>query len=259
LLRIIDDPDVTVDQIAEIVGADVSLSSALLRLVNSASFGLVRRLTNIREAVQFCGSAEIKDLAIATAVKTRLIGHEPVCHCFDRRRLWRHFVTTALSANLLATRLQHSDRGAAFAAGLLHDMGLLLVDRALPTQLRQVLDVVGRSPVSLEEAEEQVFGFTHGHVGVWIGEHWDIPRTLLTPMHRHDKPWEARRDTGLCAVVHVADFLAMEREPHYRAMERPGLDPRALELLDTTPELVDSVRKDLEQELQRVGSLLELG
>lgn len=259
LLRIIDDPDVTVDQIAEMVGADASLSTAVLRLVNSASFGLVRRLTNIREAVQFCGSAEIKDLAIATAVKSGLIGHEPVCNCFDRLKLWRHFMTSALASNLLATRIAHPDRTSAFAAGLLHDVGLLLLDQVLPTQLRVALDAVSKQSVSLEEAETQVFGFTHGHVGVWIGEHWDIPRTLLTPMHRHDKPWEARRDGGLCAIVHIADRIAMERDPHFRAIEKKAPDPRALALLDTSPDLLDSVRKDLEQEMQRVGSLLELG
>lgn len=258
LLQVVDDPDSTVEQVGEIVSADAALSLSLLRLVNSASFGLVRRLTGIREAVQFVGTTETKNLAIAVAVKTGLIGRLPACHAFDRFKLWRHFVSTAICAHALAQRLRHPALRSAFTAGLFHDVGLLLLDRVFPHDLQFIVSEVGRVPVSLEEAERHVIGFTHGEVGVWLSEQWDVPRALRAPMLHHERPWEGREESGICALVSIADWIARDTEPFYKSAASPTLDPRAFQILGTTEQILVPLRADLSREMERMAGLLEL-
>ncbi|MCA9726930.1 MAG: HDOD domain-containing protein [Candidatus Eisenbacteria bacterium] len=258
LLQVLEDPDSTVDQVAEVVSTDAALSLSLIRLVNSASFGLIRRLTDIREAVQFVGTNETKNLAIAVAVKTGLIGRMPSCHAFDRFKLWRHFVGTALGAHALACRLRHPAFRSAFTAGLLHDIGLVVLDRVFPHDLQFIVSELERKTVTLEEAEQHIIGFSHGEVGVWLGEQWDIPRTLLAPMLHHERPWEGRRDAGLCALVAIADWLAMSSDPFYKSAYRPPLDPKVFEAAGTTEDILVALRTDLAREMDRMATLLEL-
>lgn len=258
LLRVLEDPDSTVEQVGEVVSTDPALSLSLLRLVNSASFGLIRRLTDIREAVQFVGTTETKNLAIAVAVKTGLIGRVPACHAFDRFKLWRHLVGTAICAHALAQRLRHPALRSAFTAGLFHDVGLVLLDRVFPHDLQFIVSEVARVPVSLEEAETHVIGFTHGEVGVWLGEQWEIPRMLLAPMLHHERPWEGREEAGLCAIVAIADWVARDAEPFYKSAVQRSLDPKVFQAAGTTDQILGQIRLDHAREMGRIAGLLEL-
>jgi HD-like signal output (HDOD) protein len=257
LLRVLEDPDSTVEQVGEVLSTDPALSLSLLRLVNSASFGLIRRLTDIREAVQFVGTTETRNLAIAVAVKTGLIGRVPACHAFDRFKLWRHFVGTAICSHALALRLRHPAQRSAFTAGLFHDVGLLLLDRVFPHDLQFIVSEVARVPVSLEEAERHVIGLTHGEVGVWLAEQWDIPRMLLAPMLHHERPWDGREDAGLCAIVSIADWVARDADPFYKSAANRVLDPRVFQAAGTTDQILRPLRQDLSREMNRMTGLLE--
>ncbi|MEZ4648144.1 MAG: HDOD domain-containing protein [Candidatus Eisenbacteria bacterium] len=173
--RVIDDPDVSVDEIGEIVRADAPLSPSLLRLVNSAAYGLVREVTDTAEAVRYVGSTEVKNLSVAIAVKTGLIGKAPVCNSFDRRALWKNFVAAGLGAHVTATLRGLSAKKTAFSAGLLHQVGFVLLDTVLPYKLQFVFTEVEAGEKTLLQAEREIIGFTHGEVGVWLGEKWRFP------------------------------------------------------------------------------------
>ena len=258
LLRVIDDPDVGVAEIAEIVRADAPLSLSLLRLVNSAAYGLVREVTDTVEAVRYVGSTEVKNLSIAIAVKTGLIGKSPVCNSFDRKTLWRNFVASGLGAHVTATLRGLPSKKTAFAAGLLHQVGFVLLDTVLPYKLQFVFTEVASGEKNLAQAEQEIIGFSHGEVGTWLGDKWEIPRPLLEPMLYYDQPWDAPRSPELAAVVHVGNRLAMELARIYEAPTHPHIDGRSLGILNVDPEFLDLVRRDLRRELDRLSPLIEI-
>lgn len=258
LLRVIDDPDISVDEIGEIVRADAPLSLSLLRLVNSAAYGLVREVTDTAEAVRYVGSTEVKNLSVAIAVKTGLIGKAPVCNSFDRKVLWKNFMASGLGAHTAATLRGLASKKSAFSAGLLHQVGLVLLDTVLPYKLQFAITEVRSGEKSLVRAEREVIGFTHGEVGTWLGDKWEIPRPLLEPMLYCENPWEAPRSPELAAVVHVGDRLAWELAPLYEAPSYPPIDRRSLGILNIEPEFLDRVRRDLRRELDRLSPLIEM-
>lgn len=258
LLRVIDDPDVSVDEIGEIVRADAPLSLSLLRLVNSAAYGLVREVTDTAEAVRYVGSTEVKNLSVAIAVKTGLIGRAPVCNSFERKAVWKNFMASGLGAHITATLRGLASKKTAFSAGLLHQVGLVLLDTVLPYKLQFAISEVAGGGKTLLGTEREVIGFTHGEVGVWLGEKWEIPRPLLEPMIYCEKPWGAPRNPELAAVVQIGDRLAWELAPLYEAPSYPPIDARTLGIVNIEAEFLDRVRRDLRRELDRLSPLLEM-
>lgn len=259
LWKVIDLPDTTLDALSAIIAADAALSLSLLKLVNSVAFALSRRITSVREAVHFVGFGEVKTLSIAIVVKTGLLVHAPKLQCFDRIKLWRHMVGTALASQIFARRVGRvSLAEEAFTAGLLQDIGFIILDTAAPDGMQKVIAIAESMAWELEEVETRLLGFTHGDVGVWLGQHWNLPQALLTPMAEAWRAWEAPSQQELCALVHVGNVLALEESTLIRTRKRPQIDPRALKLLGADTSQLEACRQELRNDLIRVAKLLEI-
>lgn len=258
LWKVIDHPDTTLDTLCRIIMSDAALSMSLLRLVNSASFGLSRRIVSVREAVHFVGFGEVKTLSIAIVVKTGLLLRQPRLQCVDRVKLWRHMVGAGLAAQALARKVAVPLADEAFTAGLVHDVGMIVVDQAIPQEMQQVIAGVEASPLEIEDIELRLLGFTHGQVGRWLGEQWDFPEPLLVSMEHHWKPVEAPSHRELCALVHVGDALANEEGSYIRTRRKPSIDPQALQILRLDAAQLEPVRRQFRQDLAKVATLLEL-
>lgn len=286
LLQVIDDPDVSMGRLAAIVGADAPLTTQLLRLVNSASFGLARPVDNIPDALHFVGVAETKSLAIALALKTGLIGRAPVSRTLDRAACWRHCLASALAAYEMARRSGYEAPNTAYAAGLLHDLGLLALDLLYADELRQahqsVIDQLrdseersaqvppsqvgatapGRLPPAFvdprEDAERRFLGFTHAEAGAWLGREWGLPRVILWAMLHHDHPWDAPGSEQLCAIVHVAERLAQRVAPTLTGARPIDPDPVAVELSGVAEPVLRAIAEYLPAQLEALRDLLEL-
>jgi HD-like signal output (HDOD) protein len=257
LLKAIDDPETSAETVGDLVAMDAALSLSMLRLVNSAAYGLVRKVEKIQDTVVFIGFDEIKNLSVAIAMKTGLIGAAPICHTFHRKALWANFLAAAVASRMTGEALDLPEKGVAFSAGLLRDVGLLLLDGTYPHKLEFVITELATSDQTLCELEREVFGYTHGEVGMWLGEEWRIPRVLLSPMIQVECPWESRNHATVCALVHVGDRLAQELHPYHRPQMPPKISPRALEILDADPTLIDRVRAGLPDEMKRLAVLLD--
>ncbi len=257
LLRIVDDPEVGAEEIGEIVQVDAALSLSLLRLVNSAAYGLMREVTNVSDAVKYVGSTEVKNLTIAIAVKTGLIGKAPVCNSFDRLALSRNFLTSGIAAHVVAEMRGLSCRKTAFAAGLLHQCGFLLIDAILPHRLQFYLSEVELGNEVFPKNEAEVVGVTHGEVGTWLATKWDIPQALIEPMMSYEKPWQASSQAELAGVVHIGNRLGAAIDPIIPRPEPPRVEPRCLELLDIDPDMLDEVKRELGNELDRLAFLMD--
>ena len=274
LLQVIDDPEVSMSRLATIVGADAPLTTQLLRLVNSASFGLARQVDNIPDALHFVGVAETKNLAIALALKSNLLGRAPIQRTLDRRSCWRHLLATALISGELARHTEFPAPATAYAAGLLHDFGLLAIDQALGAELQEVETRLGETaPEGSAEAdpaarlrdhdprpdvERQILGFTHREAGASLGREWGLPRTVLRAMLFHDQPWEAPADQLLCALVHVADRIATAHAPVSAAEIPIDPAPQAIQMTGVSEEAMRSIEAQLPEHLDELRDLIEL-
>jgi putative nucleotidyltransferase with HDIG domain len=203
LLGDIEQEDVDISVLAKKVSYDQALTAKTLRLANASSFGLQVKVTTIQQAITFLGFQTTRNLITAAA----LTGCFPSGRCpgFDDKAFWRHSIATATCARALARRLRFNP-DVAFTAGLLHDIGRLMLVTAYPAAYSDVLAWRTRHGGDLQDAERAVLGLDHVDAGVALAEHWNFSGTMRQAIAYHHAP-ETPGAGFLAAIAHVANAI----------------------------------------------------
>ena len=225
-----DSPHTTAEDIGEVVGKDTALTSRLLKLVNSAYFGMPVKIDTITRAVNMIGMRELRNLTMAASaaeVFARVPGD-----LIDMASFWQHSVYCALLARNLAQHCNvlHSER--LFTAGLLHDVGRLLMLMKLPDETAQAESLRQQSDKDICEYEQQLLGFDHAEVGQVLLLHWNMPANLCASIRYHHDPRSAHDAHLEAALIHIADQVT------HCAQERK--DPQESKFYDPYGALLDS-------------------
>jgi putative nucleotidyltransferase with HDIG domain len=208
ILRLVEDPRSSANDLAGVIGTDQSLASRILRLANSAFYGFRREITSINHAVVLLGFETVKSIVLAATVHNALIDGEGASS-FDRQEFWRHVVATATAAKIVARDLRRTDTEVAFVNGLLHDMGKVVLDRFLYRRYAEAARLALELPCAIREAEVALFGVNHAEVGGWLAERWNLPLTIIAPVSCHHQPDMAAPEYWeVSAIVQLADILA---------------------------------------------------
>ncbi len=237
----------TAEDVAETLRTDPALSARVLKLVNSAFYGLPRRVETVTHAVALLGREEIRTLAFATAAAETFAKVPPEDVNVDS--FWRHSVYTAALASVLV-RERRAGRERAFLAGLLHDVGWLVLLHLDPEGSRRVLEADGEGWARLHAAEHEHWGFTHADVGARLLEAWGLPESLWAPVEFHHVPSRARAHPADAARVHLANAVASLREPGILCVEpgdAPSADESAWVAAGLTPEDLEALLPEAEE------------
>lgn len=205
LLRSLDDPETSGEELARKIALDQVLVARLLRIANSSFYGLRRKVVSVRDAVFVLGMGNIRNLALAAAVSGP-VGAQAAASGINLRGFWRHGVATALCAGMLAGRMKCSGDGA-FAAGLLHDLGRLVVAGGFPRHFQEVRRVRQSRDCLLQDAEVEVLGIDHSAIGRQLAESWGFPDALCVAVGGHHDAGSLLSGS-LASVVHLADAIA---------------------------------------------------
>lgn len=195
--------DVDVTALAEKMSRDQALAAQLLRMANSSFYGLAGKIRTVRQAIVVLGFDSARALAVASNVIGSIRGG---CREADVTACWRHSIATALCAKNLARRAG-LDQDAAFIAGLLHDIGRLVLATRFPDQYARVLDDCERNGTPVHAAELRVFGLDHHRAGQMLAEAWKFPPAIQRAIARHHAPAGADL-ADLAGVVYAADAVA---------------------------------------------------
>jgi len=184
---------------------DVALTAKTLRLANSSFYGLPRHVTTVTEATAVLGLRTVRVVVTAAALTGSF--KPPACAGFDFKAFWRHSLSTAVGARLVATALK-ADADAAFTAGLLHDIGQLVLASGFTGRYEQVLLQRTADDTPLRNTEEALLGTNHTTVGTLVAEHWRFPAQIVSAIGNHHAPPGQAGGEVLASVVHVANKLA---------------------------------------------------
>ncbi len=209
MVELIDDPRSSSRSLSRLVKTDQVLTARILRLANSAYYGFPNPICSINLAIVVLGFETIKNLGLSVAVISRFARSSQDGELLDYTRFWEHSVGVAVAARLLA-RLHgfRSLENEAFVAGLVHDLGKVILSQYQTAQYSQTLRLVAEERLLLVRAEERVLGVTHAEVGGWLAERWNLPASLAEAIRLHHVPLTARQAPLLTAIVHFADILA---------------------------------------------------
>jgi putative nucleotidyltransferase with HDIG domain len=204
LLGSIEQEDLDIAVLAKKVALDAALTAKTLRLANSSAFGLQVKVTTIQQAMTFLGFQTTRNLITAAA----MTGCFPSGRCpgFSDKAFWRHSIATAACARVLARRVRfNSDY--AFTAGLLHDIGRLVLVSRFPEHYAAVLARRAQDDEALLAAERATIGLDHVAAGVALAEHWNFSDTMRHAIAWHHEP-EQPGAGFLATIVHVANAVA---------------------------------------------------
>jgi putative nucleotidyltransferase with HDIG domain len=203
LLGSIDQENVDISVLARKVSLDQALTAKTLRLANSASSGLQVRVTTIQQAITYLGFQATRNLITAAAVT----GCFPAGKCpgFDHRAFWRHSIATAACAKVLARRMR-LNQDFAFTAGLLHDIGRLVLVTGFPERYSAVLARRQREDRQLLDVERELLGVDHVMAGALLAQHWQFSDTMHHAIAYHHEP-ESPGAGFLATIVHVANAI----------------------------------------------------
>jgi HD-like signal output (HDOD) protein len=207
-------------KIGAIIKQDIGMTVKILQMVNSAFFGLRRQLSDVTEAVNLLGLDTITALALAMGVFTQFEGQPAARHAIAE--LWQHSSTVGAIAKQIATKEASAVTQDAFTAGLLHDIGEVVLAANLPQQFAAAQELVARENKSKLEAEKQIFDATHPEVGAYLLGLWGLPNPVVEAVAFHHTPSASLTDsfTALTAV-HVADGLSHERANSSALLQQP--------------------------------------
>lgn len=264
LLGMVDDPTVSAGALAKALSDDQVLTARVLKLANSSYYGFPRRIATVNLAVVVLGFDTVKDLVLSVAVMD-LFQRGSRDGRFDLARFWDHSVRVAATSRRIARLLRWRAVGECFTAGILHDIGKVVLHQYQPREFDEMVRRVVEDGVPSLDAELDVLGATHADVGAWLAEKWNLPASLVEAVRHHHDPASAPIEhAGGAALLHLADVLS-KKMGFGDGLEAPGsaeLHPDALRILATEGLIVaESDLADLERavvgEVEKVAGLRE--
>ncbi len=256
LLALVDDPDICVSQIETILRRDPGLTANILKLANSAYFGIPSRVGSIRQAVLILGLKRLIQMVIASCVSAIMDRTVPG-YDLPPGELWRHSIAVSVAAEGLVKELEIGSNEEIFTAALLHDVGKLVLGDFVEGDFKKIEAALNQD-VSLEDAEEMVLGTNHADIGAQILTQWSLPSDIVNAVRWHHSPGSTTETATMLDIVYVANVLCLimgigagrdrlQDRPYELVTERLGLASYHLEkvgaqTLQWTNELVDVFR-----------------
>lgn len=265
ITRLMQDPRTSAEELGRAISADPSLVSKVLKLVNSAFYGFPGRIGTITQAIVILGFSTIRNVVLTTSV-LKAFGKGGTAGV-DVGRFWEHSLLTGAIARALAMEREANFIEETFIAGLLHDMGRIVLSQKLPAEFEKVLKAKRDSGLPQLEAEQAVLRLTHGDIGGWLARKWNLPLPYVEVMRLHHFPLLAleqenilQRDTvNLVFIVHAADALSKGiRDGALQAESLSGIHPQVRSELKLDPAGWDRFRLKAEQEIAKARSFLEI-
>ena len=243
----INNPKKSMSDIAKVIRDDPGLTARLLRIVNSAFYNFPSRVETISQAVTIVGTQQLSALALATSVMKMFKGIES--HVVSMDSFWRHSIACGLAARVLATMRRDTTPERFFVAGMLHDIGRLVLFTKLADKSQEILQRAHDGPMLLYEAEREALGFTHAVVGGMLLQIWKLPASLEEIAMFHHDPASANRFPMETAIVHLSDIIVHAMNLGSSGeMYVPPLDPGAWEKLGLHPSALASVEEQVDRQ-----------
>jgi putative nucleotidyltransferase with HDIG domain len=203
--ELLNSPKSDAEDFDAVISQDPALTAKLLMIVNSAFYGLRHKVDNVTRAVAIVGFKQVRDLVTSISVMDVFKGIES--KSLNMKEFWKHCVACGVASQVLAIYSGDPNPEVYFTAGLLHDVGKLLMLTERPSAYQEVLHLNKNDSVLGYTAENQVFGFTHAEVGVQLSRQWKHPLSLQAALGHHHPVGGTGNFPGMAATVHVADIV----------------------------------------------------
>jgi putative nucleotidyltransferase with HDIG domain len=211
LIELTSNPDSNLDEVLTLVEKDQALTAKLLKLCNSSYYGLSKQVSSLRNAVVLLGFKAVYKMVIAVGTSV-FFKKDCTGYGLTGMEMWRHSLGCAISAETVANSFAPDKAQPAYTAGLLHDIGKLVLTQHVENELDKILKLV-ESGKTFIEAEQEIIGMDHGLIGGKLARQWKFPDHLVESIKYHHEPNLAGSDKDLVAFTHIGATSSPTRSP----------------------------------------------
>ncbi|MBC8090073.1 MAG: HDOD domain-containing protein [Phycisphaerae bacterium] len=257
-MRLAESPNANSHDLVRVISSDPALCARIIRIVNSAFYGMRTPVTSLNTAVSVLGFGAIKNIALAASLTRTFRGTKDAA--FDPRSLWVHSVAVGAAAQLIAARTRTVDASDAFLAGVMHDIGVIVELQLSRIQFLGVLKATERDPaLRFRDVERNFFGATHEDYGEALAIAWQFPANIRQVCGLHHRPLESSEDARLVtSIVHLADIVAAQSGAGFtRTVETLEPDANIMRIVGVTDDILAEIRDSLPAQIAEVLPLLE--
>lgn len=248
IIQTVEDPKSTAAKLHGIVSHDPALVTRILKVVNSAFYGLPGQIGSVERAIVLLGLNAVKNIAVAASIG-QLFRSAKLCEGFAARDLWTHCVAVGVTARDLAKQMQSPVADEAFLAGMIHDTGILIELQSFPKELAEVCERAKLGQQSFCDLEREIIGMDHQQLGAALAEQWKFPRSCQLVAGYHHRPHALlEQNRRLVNVVHVADTLCCQSKHGFNLTGlTQTITPADLVKLQIDPAVVERTAAKLDE------------
>ncbi len=216
VLQLLDDPDVSTEEIADLMLTDQVMTARVMKLINSPVYKPAQEITSLKRALVYLGLRHVRELALTTSVINAFDG---TSGALELNAFWEHSFGVGMVSKIIARKIGYQDLEKAYISGIIHDLGEVFLSNFLRDPFMEVLEYTKTHPVKLVDAEAELLGTTHCEIGLCMARKWNFPEAYCDVIAYHHTPGEARVDPILCAIVNLSDLFCTVRGLNYGGRE----------------------------------------
>ncbi len=253
--RLLDDPSTSTQELSAWIGKDQGLAAKILSIANSPLYGLPRKVSTIDFAILIIGYQDVKNIVVALSMIESFKNAKD--KGLDQNEFWLHSVVTGNAAKRIAEDLGYRIGGEAFVAGLLHDLGIPVINKYLSNEFKAIVEKFEEGNAPILDIEIEAMGLTHQDVGKFLTNKWNLPKSLCTAVLNHHHPGKLDdEERELAAIVHLADYMTQKLQlGNFCWDNNYELDESVIDILkfddfDKLNAFVDSYKSMFEKEIE---------
>jgi len=208
VLQMTNDPDVSAAELNQVISRDEALTANLLKLCNSAFYGLPRVISSVTQAIMYLGFQTVRNMVLSTTMDDVYTRQDVSAYNYSPEGLSEHSFATAVAAQVISRKLRPGLADTAFTAGLLHDVGKIVLAKYVQEQKAELVEKSGSSHIT-QAAEQEILGLNHAQVGSKIGDKWNFPQELILAIGYHHHPEEADGRPLLAVITYLANLVVL--------------------------------------------------
>jgi putative nucleotidyltransferase with HDIG domain len=243
MIQLVDNPKTSAISLARLISTDQALTARILKLANSAYYGFSGEISTVNMAIVVLGFNTVKDMGLSLSVFDvfKKMGSSKM---FDMSKFWEHSIACGVASRMLTDEYCRRYSAEAFVAGLLHDIGKVVINQYFNNEFIEIMDLTANG-ISLDDAETKVLGTSHARIGAWLAEKWNLPKIISETLLYHHQPWESKKDQIMVGLVCFADYIChISGMGHSGRSEPPELIDKLWELFHSNSIMLE--KSDIE-------------
>ncbi len=259
--KVLNDPATSVGDVADILSEDPAMSVKVLKLTNSAFYGLSREIESVKQAVMIIGLEAVKNLVLSASVLSMFKAKNEFKEYHEN--FWRHSLATALSARVIARDFQDGkvfNPDPAFSSGLIHDIGKMVFCCFLQKEHKEIMDYMEKNPDTNEAAAEiAVLGFNHAQLGRQLAVTWKLPERMADTVGYHHNPNLENASDNFAYLINLANYVAhFNFHSEEAELERCKLDSAVLEFFKIEKSYIENLKGKLIEEYTKAETFMKM-